>query len=389
MAAVSLWATPNHIVVDTEAGQTTGTTIIKYGSGEGRVFVWTRVLSSDEGGPVLDDTWQLMDPNSPIVTCTSRPCDTHGTISVDLAPGQIWEGRLYLEEESDPNDPGTKEGPVAQLVVPALAKPPAAEDLIDSTDSNVGGTWIRFLAHTDVRTFCVLLVGEDAPVEGLDGVPWLPQPQRPGSQLHTVFDDVQPFGEYHEFLVESVERSIMPGNDFHFLLLAMDAFGNWDIQTGPFTTLRRAMTIDFDEIHIVNDGVPGDGVGHFSISLGGAVFEGICSFGPIDISDRPDPGEGHKEHIPLPARCPKFVLPSTQVTHPHWDIELHTRGRVERTFGEDDIARNSGAKIPIPEGIDEVVINRPFATRATPEDPDDEFTYDVKTRVTIKYGEGF
>jgi hypothetical protein len=348
------------------------------------VFLWFRVLSSD-GTTFSGDTWELKDPNSPDITnCPSSGCEFAGTFTVTLAPGQVWEGRIYLQEESNPNAPVTKEEPVARLAIPAIAKPPSAQDLIGNLDRGVGGTFFMMAVNTPEPTFCRIQVGRTAPEEGPDGVVRLRAP------LHTVFDDLVPFGVNHNLLVESFERSIMPGNEFHALVLAMDAFGNWDVHTETFTTRLRTVTIDFDEIHIVNDGVPGDGVGHFSISVSvfpGPLPEVICAFGPMDISDRPDPGEEFKEHIPLADRCPRFVLPPTQVTNPNFHVALETRGRVETTFGQDDIARNFREEIPFPEGIREEVQDRPFQTTAFPEDSDDEFTYAVKTRVTVEYVE--
>jgi hypothetical protein len=64
-------------------------------------------------------------------------------------------------------------------------------------------------------------------------------------------------------------------------------------------------------------------------------------------------------------------------------LTLSTRGRVEKTFGSDDIARHNGKRFPFPEGYEENVVEQPFGIEATPEDPDDEFTYAVHTAVTV------
>jgi hypothetical protein len=375
-------ATPDLIVVNTNAGQTSGTTKINYSSGMGRVFLWFRVLSAS-GGTVTGDTWQLKDLVPPELTdCSTPDCAFAGTFSVTLKPGQVWEGRIFHQAETDPNSPSSDEEPAAQLAVVAIVKQPSAQDLIQSVERQAGGTFLWSRINSNVPTFCRVQVGKTAPVAGPDGILRLDRP------LHTVFDNQVPLGHDHQLTVESVERSIMPGNEFHFLVLVTDATGNWENRTQPFTTLRRTMTIEFSRIDIVNDGVPGDGVGHFWIQVHNIDIPGgiktVCEFGPIDISDRPDPGDEHKEHIPLSARCLPFVVQPTQVTDPGWDVALHTGGRVETTFGNDDASHGEG-KIPIPEGIREDVLNRSFAIRAEPFDPDDEFTYDVKTRVTIKY----
>ena len=390
--AVSFSADPSLIVVDTEAGQVSGSTSITYSSGEGRVFLWFRVLRVD-GSTLTGDTWERKVLGPPEVTnCPSSGCDFAGAYSVTLQPGQVWEGRLYLQVESDPNDAATKEERVATLVVAAIAMLPSQQDLLGDLDRAVGGTYFKMAVNTLEPTFCIIQVANTAPVTGPDGIERLLNTTRQQSfQLHTEFDDLVPFGFNHNFLVESHERSLLPGNDYHVLVRAFDAFGNWDTHTEPFTARLCTVTIDFDEIHIVNDGVPGDGTGHFQISvqvLPTSLPVAVCSFGPVDISDSPDPGEGEKEHIPLVASgCPPFVLPPTKITDPSFAVRVFTRGHVETTFGEADTARNLGQDFPFPEGIKEKVNHRLFATRATPEDPDDEFTFDVKTRVTVDYVE--
>ena len=59
-------------------------------------------------------------------------------------------------------------------------------------------------------------------------------------------------------------KPLVPSNDYFFAVVVADKFGNWDVRMDEFTTLQRKITVQFQTLHIFNDGDPfGDGEGEF------------------------------------------------------------------------------------------------------------------------------
>jgi hypothetical protein len=163
------------------------------------------------------------------------------------------------------------------------------------------------------------------------------------------------------------------------------------------------VTIDFDVLHIINDGANGDTTAEFHIW----VMEGNTTvrdyfFGDVDnfdISDSPDPGDEDQEFIPLASpRCPTFVLGPKDISEETNDVGILTRGLVFRTFGSNDYAMNffgdpdpvlknvpSKAKFRFPTGGGENIQNVPFFVRAVPQAADAEIEYDVRAILSVQY----
>lgn len=182
----------------------------------------------------------------------------------------------------------------------------------------------------------------------------------------------------------------------------VDADGNWQIASDTFRTKQRQVTIDFDVLHIINDGAAGDTSAEFRIS----VYEGRNSvrgyfFGDVDefeISDRPDPGKEETEFIPLPPFCQRFVLGPKDTSDETYEVGILTRGLVYRSVGSNEVAMNffgnpdsnvnnvpDKAKFPFPTGAGELVHNVPLVVRATGRVTGVEFEYDVTARFTVEY----
>jgi hypothetical protein len=56
---------------------------------------------------------------------------------------------------------------------------------------------------------------------------------------------------------------LLPGNDFFYLMRVVDADGNWQVISDTSRTKQRTVTIDFEVLHIINDGASGDTTAEF------------------------------------------------------------------------------------------------------------------------------
>lgn len=384
--ATILRALPDIVLVDRKAGQKNGTANIYYNQDNGnRLFLWERVVG---------EPWIPIDLTPPrILSSLSGNPEVDGTFSKILKPGQVYEVVLYRYEWIDPNvvnPTGKEDNPDASVRVVALLKDPEKTTLIESQDKTVGGTWFRKVVTTTVPTTFLLQVGNIKPSTDTQGNEFFLKP------LASVFD---PANTHHDQQVDP----LLPGNDLFYLARVVDDEGNWQIINDEFRTKQRKVTIDFTELHIINDGAAGDTTGEFHIW----VMEGDNTvrdyfFGDVDnfdISDSPDPGDEEQEWIPLkPPRCPTFVLGPKDTTQTTYDIGILTRGLVFRSLGSNDYAMNffgdpdnlkknvlRQAKFQFPTGGGENVQNVPFVVRATPQVTGAEIEYDVRALFTVEY----
>jgi hypothetical protein len=397
MSTPFLFAFPDIVVIDGKAGQTIGSTSIFYSGsdiGLGRPILWERFVGRTP--------WTRIDPLAPprVISSPSGDPKLAGVYIESLKAGQIYQVVMYYTEFIDPNviDPmGSSDlKPDASSTVIAMLKKPAPADLILSQDQNVGGTWFQKTVQTSTPTFFMLQASKTPSFSDQDGI------ERFFAPLEAAFSSS--FKKAHDELL----APFLPGNDFFFLLRVADEEGNWQVSSGLFHTKQRKLTIEFEVLHIINDGAAGDTTAEFRIWLmeGKAIVKDYF-FGDVNnfpISDRPSPGKEATEWIPLALLCEPFVIGPKDVTDSTNEIGLLTRGLCYRAFGSNDWVANylpsnefpspdpthqviflNKTIFPIPTGIGERVQHVPFVTRAVRDTVNVEFEYDITAFFSVDY----
>ncbi|MCC7024313.1 MAG: hypothetical protein IT338_15920 [Thermomicrobiales bacterium] len=378
--ASSIKISPTPVMILVDQGEDTGAARVSYRTDEPASFLWERTL----GG-----SWQRRSTGSSSASSGGWP--------IQLEVGAIYQVLMYAREDADPNvaidDPVS---PVARATTAGLAKrTPAA--LVTSEETGVGGTYFGWYPRTDnVRTQAVLQVGSAEPRATEEGVDVLPNP------LGTVEEE---FADSHALLFAS--ELLLPGNDYWATLLLIGEDGTWQSKKMPFTTRKRTVEILLKEIHIINDGSPGENDASFRLWVcEGDTFINACALTEREISDRPSPGEEYKEYIALSADCdiPIRFGPSL-VSRNRQRVAVLTRGIARSTFGADDISGNfdptngfptnpphqediqSQAFLYLPVGPAETVEEDDLSTYAEPlNNPgSNEFTYEVTGTYSVTY----
>jgi hypothetical protein len=166
--------------------------------------------------------------------------------------------------------------------------------------------------------------------------------------LHPLLTRIRPLDLQHEVQVDP----LLPGNPFQALVRVVDQGGNWQELVVSFHTHQRKVTINFKELHVINDSATGGGItAEFHIWVReGETTVSDCFFGDIDsfeINDRPDPGHGSEEHILLgqlaggnPPRCAPVILGPKQITPTNHDVGILTRGLAFHSLSHNEPAAN-------------------------------------------------
>jgi len=205
-------------------------------------------------------------------------------------------------------------------------------------------------------------------------------------------------------------RALLAGNDHVAVGLVVDKDGRWETFSVPFTTQTRKVTLNFVELHIVNDGARTGDIGGRTAGFDIWVREGAetvlqhHSFGDINnfpIDDDPDPGEETEAHISLAAQgCTPVTHLTPVVNKDNHDIGILVRGLCKHTLGNNEPSANyfpasefpdlvptpQGAKFRFPIGREgESVVGEPLVVTAKPEVTGNEFEFTVTTNVTVEY----
>jgi hypothetical protein len=406
MAVEPLKAFPDMVFINRKGGLNTGTTHIVYtrdAIGSLLPILWHRFVGT---------TWKRIQLSTPfILNSPSGDPQRDGEFPVTMHAGQVYQVLMYHYPQQefvnpnkvDPTDPtiNFEDKPDALLTVVAMLKDPERMDFIVDNRQGFGGTWFSRGADTTVPTSFMLQVSKNPPFKDNAGV------ERFLAPMITVFN---PSSMSHDGVIE---RFLLPGNNYFFLMRLVDDDGNWQIVSDQFRTKQRTVTIDFEVLHIINDGAQGDTTAEFRIW----VMEGNLSvkdyfFGDVDnfpITDRPDPDKRDMEFIPLGDQvshaasfCAPFILGPKDITENTNEIGILTRGLIFRAFPNtnehasnfvlgDDFP-NPTASVP-PEarfrfrtGLGENMQQHvPLVVRARPQTDDVEFEYDVTMFFTVHY----
>jgi hypothetical protein len=348
-----------------------------------RPFIWERLVGEE---------WRLIDPlEDRVIDPPPSDPGQEGTFLQELRPGQAYQVRMYHDESVDPNQVDV-EGPDAEAKAVGLLRGPEPSELITGEEKGPGGTFFAWSVTTAVDTLAFLQISTKAPSTDSEGVLSF------DSILASDTDGT--LRQTHSLEVAS--QDLLPGNPFHALLLVLDAEGNWQIEHHRFTTRKRRVKVGFDEVHVINDGAPGHNEARFSHwILQGNRLRSLCMVPEQEITDRPSPGEGSMEHIPLGPICgpPMFFGPE-KITSANRRMAILTRG----VAGGDKSGNFLPGPAPNPPSDefsgtifqkalftfpigsrDEAVDEQPFQVVAHPFVEGNEFMYSVRVFVSVDY----
>lgn len=356
----NLFAGPNPIVVDKEAGQTQGNSTISYKK-EKPEELWEK---KPGGG------WSQV--NVHVVTGLGDVAQLQGSYAVTLKPGLLYEAGIF-EEGHGPRT--TDPIRVASLKVFCLWKKPEVRDLITDQNRASGGTWHAHQVHTSVPTNLVTIaVSRIRPTLDDNGIPVLVSPEGAPTVPLTTSND---------HFVEI--NPLLPGNHYFFVALVTDSFGNWDFRQEEFDTLRRRVIVEFPTIHIFNDGDPfDDGEGEFWFRLynGSPPQPRVIQDFHLPTQDIDDWGETDRPYAINLAHVGSLetISPSTwSVWVGSWGIEH------DGIFEADEGAHSRDTVLPFPAGrFVENVTNATFRMDC-PTSTDADFHYGVDVRWSVDY----
>jgi hypothetical protein len=384
----SIVALPGSVMIDVDEGELTGPVMIHY---KAQFFsepiIWQRIVGEDwERIENLADRLMLIPTGNP---------DDEGVFIRHLRPGDIYEVLLHHDENADPNVAVDDPSPDARATAMGLRKGPEATGLVVNEEFGPNGTSFEWHLETAETTFACLDVSANPPITDIEGVQFFPEVvDTVSSGLSTSHD------------LEVASPALLPGNPFHALLRVVDQDGNWQIRHEQFETKRRRVTVQLRELHIVNDGAPGNNTASFRIwVLQGTKLRAQCVLPEREISDSPSPGSESQEFIQLGPNCPPpVVLGPEVVTDDNNLVSILTRGVASVTVGSDNVSGNflptapsaraepddfsgymfgRGFNFPIGRAREKVE-NRRFVVRANPL-TDHEFVYDVEARISVDY----
>ena len=262
-------AITNPIVVDKSAGQTSGSTTIKYEKEKSEEF-WERTSVSSWSGPInLFGRVQTAD------------ADTKGQFPETLKPGIWYEAGIFVSGHG----PLTTD-PILQSSVKVFCvwQKPVETKLITDENRGFGGTWYFHQLHTKVATDIMIIgVSRSKPVLDSNGIPQLKSPEG---------KPTAPLANSNDHQVEI--NPLLPGTHFFFAAVVTDSAGNWEVKQDEFTTFRRQFTVQFPTIHIFNDGDPGsygEGEFWFRVYFGGPRNQNVIQDFHMPTQDIDDWGE--------------------------------------------------------------------------------------------------
>ncbi len=227
-----LSAAPEPLVLDVEGGESSGTTTITYEK-EPYQVLWHRVNFAPWSRVSL-----LAPPDQ-----GARAMRRGSFSSPLLGPGAVYQVRLF-EGHHDPNAVAPDRF-LAAVDVYCLRKRPRSTTLISDINEQVGGTFYRARAITQVPTCMQIVIGDRPPNRDADGL----------LGFDKVIGSAPPFPVFASDQAAQV-TPLLPGHPHFAFIRVIDGFGNWQFLERQFTTLRRKTTARTAEVVIQNDGDP-------------------------------------------------------------------------------------------------------------------------------------
>jgi len=377
--SIELRAKPIPLIV--EAGETTAHLDLHYIAQDEQYdecYIWWRFAG--------DPSWQqynLYNANGEFQPHDYLP-------SVDVPLGKCYQARMYENKITDPNT--SPEDPVLRVSVCALSRDSRVTpqgDFINHERSSeeTGGTFHFRHLSTVVPTFLTIEVSNEEPV---------PDRDNPGMKSFT--NVIQSFTS-NDFLMEhDVELTPLdPGTKFFCLIRLSDQYGNWDFITTEFKTLLRFVTIDFQKLHIIDDGDDWAS-GEFSFKI--KVIQGGNIMREISFGDEDHQITIHSGQDILLSNDPLYLVPTLYLgpeainegnREVHFDIEgieydysdehannREDNSRVARSYKYKDLIFDCG------KGL-ENISHRGRDFEAAPEGSDDTINFNLHINYSVEY----
>jgi hypothetical protein len=397
--------TPDLVVVDKTSISKVGLVTVEFSLDGAKAIIWHCTLG---------EPWRRRD----------EPAH-EGSFMHWLHPGEVFQVAMYsdyLHPTVDPNsdDPfGTdiQRTPLLLRSVAAIFAKAERTDLITDKNLGTGGTWFRSALSTSQSTYVTLEACKaDAFYDGSVGLYRFPL------GVPRALTSSPGFQPSHSLTLQPLRSAaVLPGNDFNYLVLAIDNKGSWQKLYGGSRTLKRKVIIEFEKIHVSNDGGDGENTAEFHIW----VMEGVAAvnhsfIGDVDnfkIWDKAadkDPDDNtltkdnpNKENIGLRAgeRWPlaSVVIGPKAITSDNDKIGILTSGICHITDAANERANNfrigygfpdedevnkfmlPQAELFFPTGLMEKLDKVPFQVSATRQSLDDEFAYEVVVNYSVDY----
>lgn len=374
-------------------------------------FVPFTVVVRTSGG-LLPRLWERRDfaqwtpvPSGDVVHGPD-PAPGSGRITRAVRLGQVVEVVLAHDIDFNPNQSLDPIEPDGRVAVPGVRSGGRSPNLASDEAFPEAGTAFGWQVNAAVPVFAMAQVAAAPPATDPTGLLAFRAP------LSSAIGGAFTRRTYLEALAN------LPGRTLHALLLLVDEQGNWSLRDKPFTLLERAITVEHQTIHIVNDGAPGDTSASFFVwTLLGNRLQNRVSVPEQDISDRPSPGHESEEFIDLTrfaehqVDIDPFTVQEAAGGDPGNDtsvLAVLSRGVGDVTFDTDNVASNylprpapgagqpanlfSGRIIdvhnavfgfPVGRGV-ETLHGREFIVKAKP--LNSEFEYDVVSSISVRYG---
>jgi hypothetical protein len=356
----SLSASTNPIVVDLNTGASNGGTTIHYDKAR-EDELWHRA----NGGQ-----WKFDEDLSNLSGFVGDDPEGSGRFPIRLAPGEIYEFGIFEVDRGPLADPE----PLAHLVVFAIARQPRS-DLIASEDSNTGGTWHHHVLSTVEPTFALVATarrtpltfdGEGYPFPGpTDGVTALPIAEATHHDLTTI--------------------DLLPGTPYTYLVVVIDDAGRWDYRAPAIRTLRRALTVQFETLHVYNDGdssTTGEAKFYFQVILMNGPGQGTI----IKEFERPesDVDDWSETDRPYPLGY-AYIGALKQVHDGEQFVGVRSIGSEDDSPWGEDGAWGYDTALPLPVGPGEVVTDANLHLDCPPSTDGSRFHYGVDVVWSVTY----
>jgi len=366
-------------LADTEAGRKT------------EVAIWWRMNTQ---------LWQKLDFRK--VGIEDHPVNKGSFLSWNVYPGDVLQYRMYNDTVNPDYVPDTVVNetatrihggiPVWHTEIFGLFKlwrnAPDKLKAAYRPEKYVGGTYYGLKYNSPgINTNILFEVSQQEPIYGLPNLLRFTDPDR--------FSTVTVGAQQYDLQLMPME----PGTNYNTLIRYSDDQGNWLIEEGKFTSLRRQVTVRADSVHIDNDGDPmADGEASFTFQIGqGPTNTAIFFMGNEDFkvhSGQTIPlGTMYKLDTSLPLADQLWPLPqgpaektfgpfSTSDGLPA--ITVNAAGTEYDGLLESDEHTGGGASVPFwyPFGPGEMVIDQTDSVIAKPSNGNFEFTLNYRYSVT-------
>ena len=357
-----LTANPAVIVLDLDAGQSDGTTVVTY-----EKAMTDELWHQQSGGP-----WELIADPADLPGFDGQFAVYGGSYPAQLSLGDAYRVGIFRENRGPL---GPRVQLLANLSVVAVGRR-MRSDLILVEQGQTGGTWHSHVVRTREPTRVAVVAASRSGIPiGQDD---FPEP--------TTFEGTTTFPATLMQSHRPVTTDLLAGNDYAYLVLVATPSGEWDYRVVDFTTLRRQLTVQFPRIIVFHDGdanTTGEAQFRFRVMnyAGAGQPELIEEFvtGELTVDDWSESGRPYPmgyAHIGSPQRV-------DELSNVVWVASLGTED--DSPWGSDGAwGRDQRLFFPSAEGAEEVT-NSFVHIDCPPSTHESSFHYGVDVIWSVRY----